>query len=69
MIISIANTSSTQLLHILEQISPRKYFLDRQAGGNGWKLYFSIPMRVEIDDPKMATWALLKLKNDIQSHT
>ena len=56
--------SATEVLAVMEQISPRKYFLHTKAGGDGWQVLFhdGPGISVKINDPKMATWALLKLK-------
>lgn len=54
--------SLSEAVRVLEQISPRKYWLHNRVGGQDWTVTFGKNISVEIQDPKMATWALLKLK-------
>lgn len=61
-VFKLPGRGATEVLAIMEQISPRKYFLHTQAGGDGWRVIFKDGISIEVEDPKMATWALLKLK-------
>lgn len=42
-----------------EHVSPRKYWLHNQRGGEGWR-YHSADRTIEIDDEKTAVMFLLK---------
>ena len=56
------NVNRTEVLKVMEEISPRKYWLHNRVGGEGWDVSFGFTVTVKINNERDATFAMLKLK-------